>query len=113
MDQENSVTEKIPPPSTDWPVSSEKTPPPASDWPSRSEKTPPPSTGWRMSDEKTPPSPAGDSVGHAPYSLHQSSESFPPEPGCDLSNPYYDLAVPSSSSSYTMDSHSELLKVKH
>ncbi len=113
MDQENSVTEKIPPQSTDWSISSEKAPPPASDWPSRSEKTPPLSTDWRMSDEKTPPSPAGDSVGHAPYSLHQLSESFPPEPGCDLSNPYYDLAVPSSSSSYTMDSHSELLKVKH
>ena len=46
-----------------------------------------------------------------PFSIHQS-ETFPPEPGCDMSNPYYDLAVPSSSSSsYTVDSHWELLKV--
>ena len=49
---------------------------------------------------------------HGPFSIHQS-ENFPPEPGCDMSNPYYDLAVPSSSSSsYTVDSHWELLKVR-
>ena len=58
------------------------------------------------------PSPKNQSD-HGPYSIHQS-DSFPPEPGCDMSNPYYDLAVPSSSSSsYTVDSHWELLKVCH
>ncbi len=66
--------------------------------------------------EKRPPLAPPDPEGAAPAAgagwSPAGGEAFPPEPGCDLSNPYYDLAVPSSSSSsYTVDSHWELLKV--
>ena len=66
----------------------------------------------RGSEKSQMTSSSKEQSGHGAYSIQQS-ENFPPEPECDMSNPYYDLAVPSSSSSsYTVDSHWELLKVK-